>query len=59
MRVLSLHPGVTDGAGPRGDRVPAGRRRTASTETAAPTAEELAILREEVDPAGYILRRGG
>jgi glutaconate CoA-transferase, subunit B len=58
MRLKSLHPGVTmdrvreatgfrleDGDGP--------------TETAAPTAEELTLLREEVDPAGYILRRSG
>ena len=60
MRVLSLHPGVSpdhvrEATGFRledgdGDKV---------TETAAPTAEELTILREEVDPAGYILRRGG
>jgi glutaconate CoA-transferase, subunit B len=58
MRVRSLHPGVSmeqvrTATGFRledGDGV---------TETAAPTVEELTILREEVDPAGYILRRGG
>jgi glutaconate CoA-transferase subunit B len=58
MRLKSLHPGVTM------DRV---REATGfhledgdgATETAAPTAEELTILREEVDPAGYVLRRGG
>jgi glutaconate CoA-transferase subunit B len=58
MRLKSLHPGVTmdrvrEATGFRledGDGV---------TETAAPTTEELTILRDEVDPAGYILRRGG
>jgi len=58
MRALSLHPGVTldqvhkatgfrleDGAPP--------------VQTPAPTDEELRILRDEVDPAGYILRRSG
>jgi hypothetical protein len=28
-------------------------------QTPLPSDEELRILREEVDPVGYILRRGG
>ncbi len=27
--------------------------------TTAPTEEELRILREEVDPLGYVLKKGG
>jgi len=58
MRVLSLHPGVDL------DRVRSatGFRLEDSesiAETPAPTDEELRILRDDVDPAGYILRRGG
>lgn len=56
MEVLSLHPGVTQ------DRI---RESTGFdltfanpiTMTEAPTAEELRILREEVDPLRYILGR--
>jgi glutaconate CoA-transferase, subunit B len=58
MRLKSLHPGVTM------DRIHEAtgfhlEDGDGATETAAPTAEELTILREEVDPAGYVLRRGG
>ena len=58
MRVLSLHPGVTL------DQVQAAtgfplERPDVVAETAAPTPAELQLLREEVDPAGYVLRRGG
>jgi glutaconate CoA-transferase subunit B len=58
MRVLSLHPGITrtqvDAA--TGFRL---EDSESISETAPPTAEELRLLREEVDPAGYVLRRGG
>lgn len=57
MQVLSLHPGVTmeqvkAATGFAIDSVhPVGQ-------TALPTAEELRILREEVDPHRYIIGRG-
>ncbi len=58
MRVLSSHPGIA---------IEQVRTATGFTliepapmnETAAPTSEELRILRDEVDPAGYVLRRAG
>src|SRR5262249_7427767 len=58
MLVLSLHPGVTmaqveSATGFRLEQPESGEV------TAAPTADELRILREEVDPAGYVLRRAG
>lgn len=58
MEVLSVHPGITP------DQV-RGRTGFALTfrdpleTTAAPTAEELRILREEVDPHRYIIGRAG
>lgn len=56
MRVRSLHPGVTL------DRVISAtgfrlEESTTATATPAPTDNELNVLRTEVDPAGYILRR--
>jgi glutaconate CoA-transferase, subunit B len=58
MRVRSLHPGVTTARveAATGFRLEAPE---ATVETAAPTPDELTVLRDEVDPAGYILRRGG
>ena len=58
MRLLSLHPGVTLAQvhAATGFRLEDG---DSPAKTPAPTDEELRILREEVDPAGYILRRGG
>src|SRR3954454_7796735 len=58
MRILSLHPGVSL------EQVHAatGFRLAESdsvAQTSPPTAEELRLLREEVAPAGYVLRRGG
>lgn len=58
MRLLSLHPGVTL------EQVQAATSFTLEMPqelqtTAAPSPEELRLLREQVDPAGYILRRGG
>ena len=56
MRIRSLHPGVTadevQAATGFEVVVPAG----AIPETPLPTAEELRILREEVDPTGARLR---
>lgn len=57
MQVESLHPGVTL------DRVQANTGFAigavdAVAETAAPTADELRILRDEVDPRRYVLGRG-
>jgi glutaconate CoA-transferase subunit B len=58
MRVLSLHPGVSlqQVHAATGFRLEDGE---SPAQTPAPTAEELRLLREEVDPAGYILKRGG
>jgi glutaconate CoA-transferase subunit B len=58
MRLLSLHPGVSleQVHAATGFRLDDG---DSPVETIPPTGEELRILREEVDPAGYILRRGG
>ena len=58
MRVFSLHPGVTYEAvkTATGFRLEEGG---AVAETSAPTTEELRVLRDEVDPAGYVLRRAG
>src|SRR5262249_27336717 len=58
MRVLSLHPGVTL------DQVHAAtgfrlEEPDAVAQTNPPMHEELCLLREEVDPAGYVLRRAG
>ena len=58
MRVLSLHPGVTLA------QVQAATSfrledSDAVTATPTPTDEQLRVLREEVDPAGYVLRRAG
>jgi acyl CoA:acetate/3-ketoacid CoA transferase beta subunit len=56
MRIRSLHPGVTAAAVQEATGfeviVPAGD----IPETPSPTAEELRILREEVDPTGARLR---
>jgi glutaconate CoA-transferase, subunit B len=58
MRVLSLHPGTTMAqvVAATGFRLD---DPDAVIETPAPTDEELRILRQEVDPAGYVLRRAG
>ena len=58
MRVLSLHPGVTleQVHAATGFRL---EGSDAITQTTPPTEAELRLLREEVDPAGYVLRRGG
>lgn len=58
MRVLSVHPGVSleQVRAATGFRL---EESDAVAETARPTEEELRLLREEVDPAGYVLRRGG
>jgi glutaconate CoA-transferase, subunit B len=58
MMVSSLHPGKSL------EQVQAAtgfRLEVAASigTTREPTAEELRILREEVDPLGYVLRRGG
>lgn len=58
MRVKSLHPGVSMDQVQVATGFPL-ESSEGVTETAAPTAEELTILREQVDPAGYVLRRGG
>lgn len=58
MRVLSVHPGLTLAQ----VRAATGFQLEEAEnvqETAQPTDEELRLLREEVDPAGYILRRAG
>jgi glutaconate CoA-transferase subunit B len=57
MRVFSLHPGVTL------EHVKAATSFELQTidnvgTTALPSETELRVLREEVDPAGYILKRG-
>jgi glutaconate CoA-transferase subunit B len=58
MRVLSLHPGV---ARAQVDAATGFRLEDSDSvaQTAPPSDEELRLLREEVDPAGYVLRRGG
>jgi glutaconate CoA-transferase subunit B len=58
MQVLSLHPGKTK------DQVQTAtgfRLEISGTlnETPTPSEMELCLLREEVDPQGYVLRRGG
>jgi glutaconate CoA-transferase subunit B len=58
MRILSLHPGVTQEQVQAATGFPLEEPEKIS-ETVPPTEEELRILREEVDPAGYVLRRGG
>jgi glutaconate CoA-transferase subunit B len=57
LRVLSLHPGVTFAQVQTATSFPIEAVADLTT-TAAPTDTELRILREEVDPAGYILKRG-
>ena len=57
MQVLSLHPGVTM------DRVRAATGFSINAVeplgvTAAPTEEELRILRDEIDPLRYVIGRG-
>jgi glutaconate CoA-transferase subunit B len=58
MRVLSLHPGVTLAQvhAATGFKLEVAE---SPQETPAPSEEELCLLRNEVDPAGYVLRRGG
>jgi glutaconate CoA-transferase subunit B len=58
MRLLSLHPGVTleqVHAATGFELAPS----DSIAQTTPPTEEELCLLRNEVDPAGYVLRRGG
>jgi glutaconate CoA-transferase subunit B len=56
MRVLSLHAGVSLAQvhAATGFRL---EESETIVETVAPSDEQLRILREEVDPAGYVLRR--
>ena len=58
MRVRSLHPGVSlaQVQAATGFRL---EESESIGETPAPATEELRVLREEVDPIGYVLRRGG
>jgi glutaconate CoA-transferase subunit B len=56
MQLLSLHPGVTMEQVRAATGFDLGAAEELST-TVAPTAEELRILREEVDPHRYILGR--
>jgi glutaconate CoA-transferase, subunit B len=58
MQLLSLHPGVTlqQVKAATGFTLDVSERLA---ETPAPSDEELRLLREEVDPQGYVLRRGG
>jgi glutaconate CoA-transferase subunit B len=58
MRVLSLHPGITlqQVQAATGFRL---EPPDSVAQTAPPTEQELFLLRTEVDPAGYVLRRGG
>ncbi|MSR55365.1 MAG: 3-oxoacid CoA-transferase [Gemmataceae bacterium] len=58
MRVLSVHPGITlaQVRSATGFQL---AEAESMQETAKPTEEELRLLRKEVDPAGYILRRAG
>jgi glutaconate CoA-transferase subunit B len=58
MQVLSLHPGKTlqQVQAATGFKVDAAPNLT---ETPTPSEAELSLLREEVDPLGYVLRRGG
>lgn len=56
MRIASIHPGISR------DQVKNAtgfklEENDSITQTKAPTVEELKILRDQVDPAGYILRR--
>ncbi|HEX3149871.1 MAG TPA: CoA-transferase [Gemmataceae bacterium] len=58
MRLLSLHPGVSI------EQVHAAtgfqfEESESVGQTAPPTDAELQVLRQEVDPAGYVLRRAG
>jgi glutaconate CoA-transferase subunit B len=57
MQLLSLHPGVTLEQVQRATGFELGVHTPLET-TAPPTAEELHILREEVDPHRYIIGRG-
>jgi glutaconate CoA-transferase subunit B len=56
MEVLSLHPGVTGEQVKKATGFAMGFREPVS-ETKPPTAEELHILREEVDPHRYVIGR--
>jgi glutaconate CoA-transferase, subunit B len=58
MQVLSLHPGKTldQVRSATGFKLEVSEKLT---ETPEPSEAELCLLREEVDPLGYVLRRGG
>jgi glutaconate CoA-transferase subunit B len=58
MQVLSLHPGkmLQQVQAATGFRLEVSEK---PAETPAPSEEELCLLRVEVDPLGYVLRRGG
>ena len=56
MRIRSLHPGVSVEQVVEATGFEVGVPAGHVPETAAPTAEELRILREEVDPTGARLR---
>ena len=56
MRLDSLHPGATIEAVRDYDRLDARRVRRTWPTTPAPTAEELRLIREELDPSGDYTR---
>lgn len=58
MRVLSVHPGISVSHVQSATGFNLGEAENVQ-ETAKPTEEELRLLRDEVDPAGYLLRRVG
>jgi glutaconate CoA-transferase subunit B len=57
MRLLSTHPGITPEVVQAATSFPL-TLAPACGQTPTPTVEELRVLREEVDPHGYILGRG-
>ncbi len=57
IQLISLHPGVTLEQVQKETQFPI-EMMTELTHTEEPTPEELHLLRTEVDPQGYILRRG-
>ena len=52
MRLRSVHPGVERERRHRGDRLCPRHSRRRRRDTRAPTAEELRLLREVIDPTG-------
>ena len=56
MEILSLHPGITLAQVQEATGFEIGTREPLTT-TTPPTELELRILRDEVDPLGYVLGR--